>query len=132
MKRRSIIRPAREKIRASSLLRCIPVSYAFGVFGGYDHGATYASPWFMFGVDILSSRVPASFSNRTTALAESDPVASGEPLLDTSIPIVLDVRGAALSANANQLGIAEKDTMSACVTSAKERHEAHGREIYLF
>jgi len=74
--------------------------------------------------------VPASFSNRTTALEE--PVAFEEPLLDTSIPIVLDVHGATPSATANQLGIADKDTMSACVTSAKERHEAHGREIYLF
>lgn len=72
--------------------------------------------------------MPAFFSNRTTALA--DPVAFEEPLLDTSIPIVFDVRGATLSANASQLGIADKDMMSACVSPAKERHEAHGREIY--
>jgi exosome complex component RRP43 len=69
-----------------------------------------------------------SFFNRTTVLA--DPVAFEEPLLDTSISIVLDERGALLSAN--QLGIADKDTMSKCVASANEHHEARGREIYSF
>ena len=72
--------------------------------------------------------MPASFPSRTTDL--SDPVAFEEPLLDTSISIVLDERGAILSAN--QLGIADKDTMSARVGSAKEHHEGRGREIYSF
>ena len=57
-----------------------------------------------------------------------DPVAFEEPLLDTSISIVLDDRGSILSAN--QLGIADKDTMSACVALAKEHHETRGCEIY--
>jgi exosome complex component RRP43 len=70
----------------------------------------------------------SSFAIRTTILA--DPTAFEEPLLDTSISIVLDERGAILSAT--QLGIADKDTMSACVASAKDRHEARGREIYSF
>ena len=70
----------------------------------------------------------ASFFNRTTVLA--DPVAFEEPLLDTSISILLDDRGALFSAN--QLGIADKDTMSACVVSAKGHHEARGRGIYSF
>ena len=69
-----------------------------------------------------------SFFKRTTVLA--DPVAFEEPLLDTSISIVLDERGGLLSAN--QLGIADKDTMSACVASAKEHHEGRGLEIYSF
>jgi exosome complex RNA-binding protein Rrp42 (RNase PH superfamily) len=69
-----------------------------------------------------------AFPHRTTILA--DPTAFEEPLLDTSISIVLDECGALLSVN--QLGIADKDTMSTCVASAKERHEARGREIYFF
>lgn len=67
-------------------------------------------------------------SFRTTVLA--DPTAFEEPLLDTSISIVLDKHGSLLSTS--QLGIADKDTMSVCVAAAKERHEAHGREIYSF
>jgi len=77
---------------------------------------------------VFCPRLTTSFLNRTTILA--DPVAFEEPLLDTSISIVLDERGAILSAN--QLGMADKDTMSACVASAKEHHEARGREIYSF
>ncbi|KAI0297359.1 ribosomal protein S5 domain 2-like protein [Russula brevipes] len=77
-------------------------------------------------------RLPVAYSfgvfDGTTILA--DPTAFEEPLLDTSISIVLDERGAILSAT--QLGIADKDTMSACVASAKDRHEARGREIYSF
>jgi exosome complex component RRP43 len=68
-----------------------------------------------------------SFS-RTTVLA--DPTAFEEPLLDTSISIVLDEHGSILSTG--QLGIADKDTMSTYVAAAKERHETRGREIYLF
>ncbi|KAI0302799.1 ribosomal protein S5 domain 2-type protein [Multifurca ochricompacta] len=64
----------------------------------------------------------------TTVLA--DPAAFEEPLLDTSISIVLDEGGALLSAG--QLGIADKDTMSMCVSAAKERLETYGREIYAF
>ena len=70
----------------------------------------------------------ASFFDRTTALA--DPVAFEEPLLDTSISIVLDERGTILSTN--QLGIVDKNTMSAYVTPVKEHHEARGRETYSF
>ena len=73
------------------------------------------------------SQLP-SFSNRMTVLVDS--VAFEEPLPDTSISIVLEEGGAILSAN--QLGMSGKDTMSACVSSAKEHHEACGREIYLF
>ena len=62
--------------------------------------------------------------------ALSDPVAFEEPLLDTSISVVLNERGAILSVN--QLGIADKDTMCACVASAKEHHEARGCGIYSF
>jgi exosome complex component RRP43 len=60
----------------------------------------------------------------------ADPIAFEEPLLETSISIVLDERGDILSTS--QLGIADKDTMSMCVSSAKERHEARGHEIYSF
>jgi exosome complex component RRP43 len=60
----------------------------------------------------------------------ADPTAFEEPLLETFISIVLDERGDILSAS--QLGVADKDTMSWCVSSAKERHEARGREIYSF
>ena len=65
---------------------------------------------------------------RTTVLA--DPTAFEEPLLETSISIVLDERGDILSAS--QLGVADKDTMSLCVSSAKERHGVRGNEIYSF
>jgi exosome complex component RRP43 len=68
------------------------------------------------------------FCIRTTVLA--DPTAFEEPLLDTSISIVLDEHGALLSTS--QLGIADKDTMFTCVAAAKERYEARGREIYSF
>jgi exosome complex component RRP43 len=60
----------------------------------------------------------------------ADPTAFEEPLLETSISIVLDEQGDILSAS--QLGVADKDTMSWCVSSAKEHHEARGREIYSF
>ncbi|KAI9451484.1 ribosomal protein S5 domain 2-type protein [Russula earlei] len=77
-------------------------------------------------------RLPASYSfgvfDGTTVLA--DPTAFEEPLLETSISIVLDERGAILSAT--QLGIADKDTVSLCVGSAKERHDVRGRKIYSF
>jgi len=102
------------KTREPLPLKRLPISYSFGVFDGY--GATFG----------FCPRLTTSFSNRTTVLA--DPVAFEEPLLDTSISVVLDERGAMLSAN--QFGIADKDTMSACVASAKEHHEARGREIY--
>jgi hypothetical protein len=59
--------------------------------------------------------VPASVPNRTTVLAET--VAFEEPQLDTSISIVLDERGAIPSAN--QLGIADKDTMSGVLPQRK-------------
>ena len=68
------------------------------------------------------------FSIRTTVLA--DPTAFEEPLLETSISIVLDEHGDILSTS--QLGVADKDTMSWCVSSAKGRHEARGREINSF
>ena len=68
------------------------------------------------------------FSIRITVLA--DPTAFEEPLLDTSISIVLDEHGALLSTS--QLGIADKDTMFTCVAAAKERYEARGCEIYSF
>ncbi|KAI9462858.1 ribosomal protein S5 domain 2-type protein [Lactarius psammicola] len=86
------------KIREALPLKCLPISYSFGIFDG------------------------------STVLA--DPTAFEEPLLDTSISIVLDEHGSLLSAG--QLGIADKNTMSACVAAAKERHEARGREIYSF
>jgi len=127
-KRRSIIRPARGKIRASLRLRCIPVSYSFGMFDGYD--ATYASSWFMFGIDI---DVGCLLSFRT----ERQPLRSLSHLkspcwthLYRLCLMCVAQRGATLSANASQLCIADKDMMSACVAPAKERHEAHGREIY--
>jgi exosome complex component RRP43 len=60
----------------------------------------------------------------------SDPTAFEEPLLETSVSIVLDEQGDILSAS--QVGVADKDTMSLCVSSAKECHEARGREIYSF
>jgi len=104
------------KIREPLPLKRLPISYSFGVFDGYD--ATI----------VFSPRLTTSFLNRTTILV--DPVAFEEPLLDTSLSIVLDERGAILSAN--QLGIADKDTMSACVASAKVHYEARGREIYSF
>jgi exosome complex component RRP43 len=69
-----------------------------------------------------------SFPIRSTVLA--DPTAFEEPLLDTFISIVLDEHGSLLSTT--QLGIADKDTMSACVAAAKERHETRGRVIYSF
>jgi len=50
--------------------------------------------------------------------------------VDTSISIVLDEHGSLLSAG--QLGIADKNKMSACVAAAKERREARGHEIYSF
>jgi exosome complex component RRP43 len=106
------------KIREPLLLKCLPISYSFGVFDGYD--ATLAL--------FLSKADVVGLSNRTTVLA--DPDAFEEPLLDTSISIVLDERGALLFTN--QLGIADKDTMSVCIASAKERHEARGCEIYSF
>jgi exosome complex component RRP43 len=65
---------------------------------------------------------------RSTVLA--DPTAFEEPLLDTSISIVLDEDGSLLSAG--QLGIADKNKMTACLAAAKERHEVRGREIYSF
>ncbi|KAH9983796.1 ribosomal protein S5 domain 2-like protein [Russula compacta] len=77
-------------------------------------------------------RLPVSYTfgvfDETTVLA--DPTAFEEPLLHTSISIVLDERGSILSTS--QLGIADKDTMSACVASAKEHHDVRGREIYSF
>jgi exosome complex component RRP43 len=83
-------------------------------------------------VPLPLKRLPISYSfgvfDGTTVLA--DPTAFEDPLLETSISIVLDEHGDILSAG--QLGIADKDTMSWCVSSAKERHEARGREIYSF
>ncbi|KAH9974639.1 ribosomal protein S5 domain 2-like protein [Lactifluus volemus] len=81
---------------------------------------------------LLLGPLPISYSfgvfDGTTVLA--DPTAFEEPLLDTSISIVLDKHGSLLSTS--QLGIADKDTMSVCVAAAKHRHEARGREIYSF
>ena len=108
------------KICESLPLKRLPTSYSFGVFDGYD--ATLTSSWFLSRADVVN------LSNRTTVLA--DPDAFEEPLLDTSISIVLDERGALQFAN--QLGIADKDTMSVCIASANERHEARGCEIYSF
>jgi exosome complex component RRP43 len=77
-------------------------------------------------------RLPISYSfgifDGSTVLA--DPTAFEEPLLDTSISIVLDEDGSLLSAG--QLGIADKNKMAACLAAAKERHEVRGREIYSF
>lgn len=56
-----------------------------------------------------------------------DPVTFEGPLLDTSISIVQDGRGTLPSGN--QLGIADKDTVSACVALGEEHHEAHECEI---
>jgi exosome complex component RRP43 len=70
------------------------------------------------------------FSGMTRATVLADPSAFEEPLLDTSISIVLDEDGSLLSAG--QLGIADKNKMAACLAAAKERHEVRGREIYSF
>lgn len=78
--------------------------------------------WALSGADI------EAFSIRTTVLA--DPTAFEEPLLHTSISIVLDERGSILSTS--QLGIADRDTMSACIAWAKGHHDARGSEIYSF
>ena len=63
----------------------------------------------------------ASFSDRMTVFAET--VAFEEPLLDTTISIALDERGAVQSAN--QLGIADKDT---CLRVLPQRKSITRRE----
>ncbi|KAN0116482.1 Ribosomal protein S5 domain 2-type fold [Russula decolorans] len=84
-------------------------------------------------VSLPLKRLPISYSfgvfDGTTVLA--DPTAFEEPLLETSISIVLDEQGDNIL-SASQLGVADKDTMSWCVSSAKEHHEARGGEIYSF
>ena|SRR5712675_1245961 len=113
-----MLRPDLRRVRGKSVRRCRSSVSRFRI-----HLAC------LTGMIVLSSRICFVLTTiRTTVLA--DPTAFEEPLLDTSISIVLDEQGAMLSAS--QLGIADKETLSLCVASAKERHEARGREIYSF
>ena len=68
----------------------------------------------------------ASLTGRHWQYSAADPVAFRESLVDTSISIVLDEHVAILSANQLQVGIADKNTMSACVASVKEHHDSRG------
>jgi exosome complex component RRP43 len=103
-------------IREALPLKRFPISYSFGIFDGQ-------APRF-----VIPGRHPTDWGTRSTVLA--DPTAFEEPLLDTSISIVLAEDGSLLSAG--QLGIADKNKMATCIAAAKERHEVRGREIYSF
>ena len=100
--RESVIRPARGKSKGRCPSNASRTSrYSLACLTG----TTRPSPHRGF-----CPRLATSPSNRTTVLA--DPVAFEKPLLDTSVSIVLDERGALA---ANQFRITDKDTMSACV-----------------
>ncbi|KAI0058577.1 hypothetical protein BV25DRAFT_1810587 [Artomyces pyxidatus] len=78
------------------------------------------------------ARLPSAYSfgifNSTHILA--DPTSFEEPLLDTTLSVVLDEDGELVSAS--QVGVAGEDALPTCIARAKQRHQTlGGGKIYL-
>jgi exosome complex component RRP43 len=95
-----------------------PVSMSFGLFNSYE--------W-LFHVDPLSL-TSCLHSNKSCVLA--DPTSFEEPLLDTTVTIVVGDDNELLSVSQVGLGSASQDILSVCITAAKRRHSSLGRQVY--
>jgi exosome complex component RRP43 len=65
---------------------------------------------------------------RSSTLA--DPTSFEEPLLDTTLSIVVDDDNELISVNQVGLGSTSQDVLLACVSAAKTRRSLLGKQIY--
>jgi exosome complex component RRP43 len=59
-----------------------------------------------------------------------DPTSFEEPLLETTISVVVDDQTQLISVNQLGLGIAGSDVLLACITAAKNRRLALGKQMH--